>query len=293
MLKVKFMIKKVWDNGECSILNQKSLGYKELFKDIKEIQNSYKEIIDSVFKNPSPNNIDYHNLDFTNSIKLGGVLNKKYLKKVSCGEKHCLFLTHAGMAFSIGDNTFGQLGIGNNNYQREPIMITSLLNYRITDLNSGKYHNVATGILRDNSNSKMKLEENITNKEKENYLFTWGDNRFGQLGVDFTNNKNNQRIIRKSVDLDNLYKNMTHNEAQNHYQSMNNFNLLENYIPYLNSPHILQVFNDNLISTIETGDFHNVILLSEGKAFAFGSNLENQILNVIGDLFLGFFKLIY
>jgi hypothetical protein len=186
------------------------------------------------------------------------------------------------MSFSIGDNTFGQLGIGNNTYQREPVMITALLNYRVSDLNTGKFHSVAIGILRENTNSKMKLEDNNNKKDKENYLFTWGDNSFGQLGLDFDNDKNNQRSIRKSVDFENIKKNMNYNVDNDHYQSLNNINLLENYVHFMNLPHNLPVFNNKLISSIEIGCFHNLVFLSDGKVFAFGRNLENQILNIKG-----------
>jgi len=245
----------------------------------KESINQNKEILNSTFKDFKDLILDFSKFDFKKSVKLAGILNKKYLKKVSCGQRHCLFLTHAGMAFSIGDNTVGQLGTGNNIYQNEPIMITALLNYRIIDLNAGKIHNLALGVLRENTNSKVKFEEDQS-KIKENYLFTWGDNRFGQLGLDFHEEKKNvQKAPRKSVDYDNIKNQISSIEETNHYFSQNKISIFDNYICYLNSPQIVRFFSNKMITNIEVGSYHNLIHLNGGKVFAFGNNLENQILS--------------
>ena len=98
------------------------------------------------------NNLTYETLTLKGAIKLTGNLSKKYIVKVSCGESHALFLTHAGMLFSIGDNSLGQLGLGENDKIKEigeAIMIKDLLNYRIIDISTGNNHCVCFGIVRD------------------------------------------------------------------------------------------------------------------------------------------------
>ena len=129
-------------------------------------------------------NLTYEKLTLKNAIRLTGNLSKKYIVKVSCGNSHALFLTHAGMLFSIGDNNLGQLGLNENEKIKETgeaIMIKDLLNYRIIDVCTGNNHSIAFGIIRDLS--KQNSKDNKNDNNKDNIVFTWGDNSFGQCGI--------------------------------------------------------------------------------------------------------------
>jgi hypothetical protein len=112
------------------------------------------------------------------------------------------------------------------------------------------------------------------------------------LGFDFNNNEKKTAdagyAARKSVDFDNYTKN---NIIINNYeekdkisfQSMNKLSfLLENYVSCIHLPQILPIFTNKIIKSLEVGSFHNLVYLTNGKVFAFGSNLENQIINVKG-----------
>ena len=124
------------------------------------------------------NILTYENYTLNHSIRLTGNIAKKYIIKVCCGDSHATFLTHAGIVFSLGDNSLGQLGLGDSeNYNEisEAIMIKDLLNYRINDIVCGSNHCIAYGNIRDIN------KKEITNKDI--YLFSWGDNKYGQLGV--------------------------------------------------------------------------------------------------------------
>ncbi len=173
------------------------------------------------------------------------------------------------MAFSYGENKYGQLGIGNNLDQKEPVMITALLNYKITELFSGENHSVAIGILRENTNSKLKTQENLLYK-KENFVFTWGDNRFGQLGLGLGTG------LDKGFDIQ-LLNDIKKNKESKYLN--NNTNNNKEFIYSRNNPTILEFFKKKILKFIEIGQNHNLFLTNDGKIFAFGSNLNNQIMN--------------
>ena len=187
------------------------------------------------------NNLTYETLTLKGAIKLTGNLSKKYIVKVSCGESHALFLTHAGMLFSIGDNTLGQLGLGENEKVKEigeAIMIKDLLNYRIIDISTGNNHCVCFGIVRDltkqNKDNSSKNENN-----KDNVIFSWGDNSFGQCGIN------------------------------------------DSKVKFINTPTKVLVNDKEIVNEgikiISTGLNFSVLLLNNGKVFGFGDNQFHQL----------------
>ena len=137
----------------------------------------------------TPNNIiNYESLTLKESQKLSNEIGKKYIIKIACGENHCLFLTHAGMVYTLGDNSFGQLGIGQNNMTKETkegLMLKDLLNYRISDIASGKNHSFCFGVVREMTKAGSTIPNNNMEFDPKTsyFLFGWGDNSFFQLGM--------------------------------------------------------------------------------------------------------------
>lgn len=117
------------------------------------------------------------------------MLQKKKVGKISIGTNHALILTESGILYSFGDNSKGQLGVNCENSDlkeyNEPIMITSLLNYRVVDVASGSNHNIVSAIKRENlmTNKSTLFDESIS----DYCLLSWGSDEFGQLGRDSTN----------------------------------------------------------------------------------------------------------
>ncbi len=83
--------------------------------------------------------------------------------------------------YSSGKGDKGKLGHGNSQDYSEPTMIVTLLNYRIFDIACGSQHTVTVGILREMTKTKSNTDDI---KIKDNYLFLFGDNTYGQIALE-------------------------------------------------------------------------------------------------------------
>lgn len=80
----------------------------------------------------------------------------------ACGDSHVLLATDTGALFAFGDGRHGQLGLGHMSEVSTPLCVQALAHLHITDIAAGCAHSCAATTLGN--------------------LFTWGDNRHGQLG---------------------------------------------------------------------------------------------------------------
>lgn len=90
--------------------------------------------------------------------------------QISAGSEHSLVLDITGEVYAFGSNYYGQLGLNDRINRFEPVMIKNICG-TITRLSTGAHHSL------------------ILNDKHEIYAF--GDNAFGQLGL----NDNNNRIV--------------------------------------------------------------------------------------------------
>ena len=211
----------------------------------------------------SQNTLDFESLTLHESMKLTGTLSKKFVTKIACGDMHSLFLTNTGLVFSIGDNTYGQLGIGENEkiqQSGEALLIQDLLNFKITDIFAGNDHSLCFGSLRELSKNSNNSNILITDRVLQ-YLFVWGDNSKGQLGIKI-----------KKV---NIYNNNNSNNDTN----TNEMILKPTKLSLNENPHSYAISKDYLLN-LTGGLYFSVVLLSSGKLFTFGENKYNQIMTI-------------
>ena len=91
------------------------------------------------------------------------------ISKVSTGYAHSLFQSNKGEIFACGCNTDGQCGLGHNNSQITPSLISNAPS-NIIQFVCGSHHNLFL--------------------DSEGKVFSVGDNEFGQLGLGHNSNQN-------------------------------------------------------------------------------------------------------
>ena len=154
------------------------------------------------------------------------------------------------MVYSMGDNSFCQLGIGQNNITKESrdgVMIKDLLNYRISEISTGKNHSFCFGVIREMTKEGVASpnEKNVQfDPKRPYYLFGWGDNSFNQIGMKQINRYKN---IAKPTKL--TCNNNFHNPA---------------------------IIGEELIN-ICCGLNFTAVLFRNGKILTFGDNQYNQL----------------
>ncbi len=93
----------------------------------------------------------------------------------SVGEKHALIINNQNECFAIGGNSYGQLGLENEETIFRPTLIPSLRDMKITKVICGAYHSF------------------VLNSKGEVYAF--GLNMKGQLGIGSYDNKKKPTLV--------------------------------------------------------------------------------------------------
>ncbi|CAE7749545.1 Herc4 [Symbiodinium sp. CCMP2592] len=84
------------------------------------------------------------------------------ITRAACGREHSLLLSLQGLVFSFGEGRRGQLGLGNVQSASTPTCLEALAHLQASDIAAGSVHSCTVTTFGN--------------------VFTWGDNRTGQLG---------------------------------------------------------------------------------------------------------------
>lgn len=70
-------------------------------------------------------------------------LASSFVEDVAVGAEHALVLTSSGEVWGWGNNAEGQLGLGNNTTQRQPVVLPELRGKNIRQISAGRNHSAA------------------------------------------------------------------------------------------------------------------------------------------------------
>ncbi|XP_020665071.1 putative E3 ubiquitin-protein ligase HERC4 isoform X3 [Pogona vitticeps] len=196
-----------------------------------------------------------------------GALDAQNIVAVSCGEAHTLALNDKGQVYAWGFAADGQLGLpGTEEYTRVPRNIKSLSDIQIVQVACGYYHSLALS--------------------KGSEIFSWGQNKHGQLGLGYEFKKQTSPQLIKSL-LGIPFGQVAAGRAHSFVLTLsgavfgwgrNKFGQLglndenDRYVPNL-----LKSLRSQKIVYICCGEDHTAALTKEGGVFTFGAGGYGQL----------------
>ncbi|KAM6265683.1 putative E3 ubiquitin-protein ligase HERC4 [Porphyrio hochstetteri] len=196
-----------------------------------------------------------------------GALDAQNIVAVSCGEAHTLALNDKGQVYAWGLATDGQLGLpGTEECIRVPRNIKSLSEIQIVQVACGYYHSLALS--------------------KGSEVFSWGQNKYGQLGLGYEYKKQSSPQLIKSL-LGIPFAQIAAGGAHSFVLTLsgaifgwgrNKFGQLglnddnDRYVPTL-----LKSLRTQKVVHICCGEDHTAALTKEGGVFTFGAGGYGQL----------------
>uniref|UniRef100_A0A8C3T474 HECT-type E3 ubiquitin transferase n=1 Tax=Chelydra serpentina TaxID=8475 RepID=A0A8C3T474_CHESE len=196
-----------------------------------------------------------------------GALDAQNIVSVSCGEAHTLALNDKGQVYAWGLATDGQLALpGTEECIRIPRNIKSLSDIQIMQVACGYYHSLALS--------------------KGSEVYSWGQNKYGQLGIGYEFKKQASPQLIKSL-LGIPFAQIAAGGAHSFVLTLsgavfgwgrNKFGQLglndenDRYVPNL-----LKSLRSQKIIHICCGEDHTAALTKEGGVFTFGAGGYGQL----------------
>ncbi|XP_056652130.1 probable E3 ubiquitin-protein ligase HERC4 isoform X5 [Monodelphis domestica] len=194
-------------------------------------------------------------------------LDAQNIVAVSCGEAHTLALNDKGQVYAWGLDTDGQLGLpGTEEYIKVPRNIKSLTDIQIVQIACGYYHSLALS--------------------KGSEVFSWGQNKHGQLGLGFELKSQSAPQLIKSL-LGIPFMQVAAGGAHSFVLTLSGaiFGWGRNKFGQLGLndendrfvPNLLKSLRSQKIVYICCGEDHTAALTKEGGVFTFGAGGYGQL----------------
>ena len=203
--------------------------------------------------------------------------NNEKITFVACGDDFNIVLTNKNRVFSFGSDEDGQLGIaGKDNQLVNDITNNFILqegDYLI-DVKCGADHSIAL--------------------TKNGYIYVWGSNKYGQLGIKDVNMLDTPTRIESilesaiAVSAGRYTSYVLTNQAQLYGFGSDSYGQLATHDVILSSnkkltPYLMNsgfsLENDEYIKEIYTGYYYGIVKTSKGNLFSFGQNSSGQLGN--------------
>lgn len=195
-----------------------------------------------------------HNID-QNLPQLVDFFNDKIISEIICGVNYVFEIMQNGTIYSWGDNFYGQLGLNHNVSQNRPQLVNFFNDKNVDKIISG--HDCAFAIMSDGR------------------LYSWGNNNYGQLGLDHNSHQNYPQLV--NFFRDNIINNIVcgHLCIYAIVDSGYLYSWGDNFHRY--GPELNDFFNDKYIDKITCGIFHTLVIANDGRIYSWGNNRYGQL----------------
>ncbi|KAH3765944.1 regulator of chromosome condensation RCC1 [Pelomyxa schiedti] len=195
-------------------------------------------------------------------------LRTRMVTTLSCGAEHTVALVETGSVLSWGSNSFGQLGLGTTVPDIQPapaeVLFFSQLNENVASIKCGCWHTVALS--------------------KSGVIYSWGSNKFGQLGLKHNTDKHTPEVIRffrdkvSSFDCGSFHTAAVLTSKRVFTWGNNDTGQLGlgNY-EAKNTPEEVILLADKQISRVVCGAFFTTVMLDTGDVMGWGMNFDPQL----------------
>jgi alpha-tubulin suppressor-like RCC1 family protein len=183
--------------------------------------------------------------------------------KISAGLLHSLALTSDGRVWAWGDNSYGQLGIGNYNDSSTPVLIPTL--HDIVAISAGWTHNLAL--------------------QSDGTVWAWGLNNCGQLGINSIQNQNVPQQVQIVSGAKYIAAGAYHSLARtsgdffawgyNHDGELGDASFVDKHVPTpVSSTSGLWYYN---VTALAAGAYHSLAIGGGGQVWSWGFNNRGQL----------------
>ena len=188
------------------------------------------------------------------------------VRMAACGARHSLFLTTNSEVYACGDNSMGQLGLGDRKQRNIPKQVQRLDKEQVIQIVCGKFHSLAL--------------------TRSSLIYSWGSNQQGQLGtgsLDASCVCPNPITTLQSIFIAAVSSGASHSFAlsssgsvfawgRNTFGQLGLGDTIDRRTPFL-----VESIQNKFVTSVEGGEEHTVFLTREGAVFSFGCGVYGQL----------------